>query len=289
MVAANGFLPSMKDVAETNHEREQKEELTFKEAHELFERTMQPTLKPSTVRGYNVSLKAYIIPRFGDWRLGDIDRAALAAFDQELAREGLAASTRNNIVMPLRMIVRNAIELGKHHGKPDFPRLNRVQSKVYEPASVADVEAMLAAADAHAEVALGLAVYAGLRVSEVIGFRWANVNLETGLLFVREAMTDGVVVKPKSGHERVIPIAPALQRILEEAQKHGKSAYVAPSRGGEPWTRGGLRNAFDRALARAKLPHTRLHDLRHFFITRCFAGGAGAPTVQSWPDIAASR
>jgi integrase len=31
---------------------------------------------------------------------------------------------------------------------------------------------------------------------------------------------------------------------------------------------------------RANLPHTRLHDLRHFFITQCFTGGAGAPTVQ---------
>ncbi|MGH7434432.1 MAG: tyrosine-type recombinase/integrase [Polyangiaceae bacterium] len=47
-----------------------------------------------------------------------------------------------------------------------------------------------------------------------------------------------------------------------------------------PWTHRGLQHAFDRAVARAKLPHTRFHDLRHFFITQCFAGGAGGPTVQ---------
>ena len=34
------------------------------------------------------------------------------------------------------------------------------------------------------------------------------------------------------------------------------------------------------ALAKAQVPATRLHALRHFFITECFKGGASAPTVQ---------
>lgn len=93
-------------------------------------------------------------------------------------------------------------------------------------------------------------------------------------------LTYGIVVTPKSGHQRAIPIAPPLQPILEEAKKASTSKYVAPSGKGAPWTHGGLRHAFNRALERAKLPHTRLHDLRHFFITQCFVGGAGGPTVQ---------
>jgi integrase len=272
-----GFVPEPEDVAEGTV---QKEELTLKQAYELYEKTVMPTLKPSTAIGYEKNLQAYLLPRFGDWLLSDIDRAAMIAFDQELARDGLSPATRNNIVMPLRTIVRNAVELGKHHGHPDFPRLNRVQSKVYEPPSAVDVDAVLAAADTHAKIAFGLAAYAGLRASEVIGLRWVNVNLETSLLFVREAMTYGIVVTPKSGHQRALPIAPPLQAILEEAKKRNTSEYVAPSSKGKPWTHGGLLRAFDRAVERAKLPHTRLHDLRHFFITQCFAGGAGGPTVQ---------
>jgi integrase len=272
-----GFIPGPEDVAE---KAEEKRELTLKQAHELYEKTVKPTLKPSTVIGYKKNLRAYLLPRFGDWLLRDIDRAALISFDQELAREGLSPATRNNIVMPLRTIVWNAIELGNHEGRPDFPKLSKVQSKVYEPPSAADVAALLAAADAHAKVAFGLAAYAGLRASEVIGLRWVNVNLETNLLFVREAMTHGIVVTPKSGHQRAIPIAPPLRNILEGAKKGSRAQYVAPSGKGVPWTHGGLRHAFDRAVERAKLPHTRLHDLRHFFITECFTGGAGGPTVQ---------
>jgi integrase len=177
-------------------------------------------------------------------------------------------------------MIRNAVNLGKHQGKPDFPKLNRVHSKVYEPPSAEDVDAVLAEADAHAKVAFALAAYAGLRASEVVGLRWVNVNLETNLLFVREAMTFGIVVTPKSGHQRAVPIALPLQAILAEAKKCRTSEYVAPSGKGKPWTHRGLLRAFNRAVERAKLPHTRLHDLRHFFITQCFAGGAGGPTVQ---------
>ncbi|MGH7437965.1 MAG: tyrosine-type recombinase/integrase [Polyangiaceae bacterium] len=272
-----GYLPEPENAPE---DAARDKGMTLKEAYQLYERTLKPTLKPSTAKGYEMNWNAYISPRFGDWPLGDIDRAALVAFDQELARAGLSASTRNNIAMPLRTAMGNAIELGAYKGKTDFPKLNRVQSKVYEPPSVANVEAVLAAADAHAKVAFGLAAYAGLRAGEVVGLRWVNVNLETGLVFVREAMTLGIVVTPKSGHQRAIPIAPPLQAILAEAKKHKASAYVAPSSNGTPWTHRGLQHAFDRAVARAKLPHTRFHDLRHFFITQCFVGGAGGPTVQ---------
>jgi integrase len=29
------------------------------------------------------------------------------------------------------------------------------------------------------------------------------------------------------------------------------------------------------------IPQSRLHNLRHYFVTRCFRIGAGAPTVQA--------
>lgn len=136
----------------------------------------------------------------------------------------------------------------------------------------------MAAAEPHVRPAIALAAYAG----EVRGLRWSDVNLDTELIFVRQAITCGQVVAPKSGHERAIPIAPALKEILVEAGKrrHKASDPVAPSSKGKPWTDGGLRNAFKRALRKANVPHTRLHGLRHFFITECFRGGASAPTVQ---------
>lgn len=278
-VAEKGFLPDQADGAEL---KPPKPEITFGEAVKLYKSTLAPKLKPSTHNGYMKNVGAYLLPRFGSWPLSKIDKTAVTAFDLELAREKLATSTRNNIVIPLRTIIGNAVELGRHDKKPDFPKLNRVKSKVYEPPSPEMVDAVVAAADPHVQAAIALAAYAGLRAGEVRGLRWIDVNLKTDLLFVRQAITCGQVVAPKSGHERGIPIAPMLKEILVEASKkpHKATGPVAPSTKGTPWTEGGLRHAFRRSLVRAKVPPTRLHGLRHFFITQCFKGGASAPTVQ---------
>lgn len=276
VLAERGFIPEPKDVAVDDAKRD----LSFKDALALYDETVKPALKPSTAIGYGKSLIAYIEPRFGKMKLSAIDRPMLIGFDRELERDGLSPATRNNLMIPLRTIVRNAIELGRFSGRIDFPPLNRVQSKVYEPPSPEQVAAIIRAAEPHVKVAIALAAYAGERAGEVIAQRWANVNLATKTIFVREAMTHGILVLPKSGHERSIPIAGPLLEILEDAYPKRTSEYVAPSRRGTPWTHGGLRHAFQRALDHAKVPRARIHDFRHFFITRCFAGGAGAPTVQ---------
>ena len=277
LYAEKGFIPTRAELAP-----EPPKELTFKEAHELFLETKAPTLKPSTRHGYKKNLDAYLLPRFGHLPLGEIDRAKLLAFDQELAKDGLSTATRNNIIIPLRCIVLNAVELRKHDKAPDFPKLHKVKSKVFEPPRPQQVADVLEQAEPHERVALALAAYAGLRASELVALRWLNVNVETDTLYVREALTVGEVVLPKSGHQRPIPLAPALKAILEVAAKqpHLPTAYVAPSKTGAAWTPAGLRHAFKRALTKANVPHARLHDLRHFFITQCFAAGAGAPTVQ---------
>ena len=68
--------------------------MTFGEAVDLYKATLAPKLKPSTHIGYMKNVDAYLLSRFGSWPLSKIDRAAVTAFDLELAREGLATSTR---------------------------------------------------------------------------------------------------------------------------------------------------------------------------------------------------
>ncbi|WP_437779006.1 tyrosine-type recombinase/integrase [Sorangium sp. So ce1097] len=168
-----------------------------------------------------------------------------------------------------------------------------MKSKVYEPPSPEMVDAVVAAADPHVRPAIALAAYAGLRAGEVRSLRWCDVNLDTGLLFVRQAITCGQVVAPKSGHERGIPIAPALKEILVEAStkphKPTATAPVAPSSKGTPWTEGGFRHAFKRALARAQVPATQLHALRHFFITECSRAAPRRRPCSSSPATCISR
>ena len=104
---------------------------------------------------------------------------------------------------------------------------------------------------AHLRPAIALAAYAGLRAGEVRGLRWKDVNVASGALFIRQALTHGQPVAPKSGHERFVPISGALKPHLEvaKARPHQPSDPVAPSQKGPPWTDAGLRSAFRRALS----------------------------------------
>jgi integrase len=78
---------------------------------------------------------------------------------------------------------------------------------------------MLAHADAWLKTAIALAVFAGLRMSEVRALEVQDVDLESGTIQVRRALSNDEVLTPKSGHERVVPLAPELHAILKEAMR----------------------------------------------------------------------
>jgi integrase len=82
---------------------------------------------------------------------------------------------------------------------------------------------MLRHAKGWLRTAVALATFAGLRIGKVRALEVRDVDWTYSRLFVPRALSDGEVVTPKSGHERVVPLAPDLALILAEAVE-GKSA-----------------------------------------------------------------
>jgi integrase len=116
----------------------------------------------------------------------------------------------------------------------------------------------------------------------VRGLEWVDVDLVGRSLTVRQTIYFGEKDTPKSGHQRTVPLTVRLTDILREAatKPHQRGDPVAPSSRGKPWAEPSLRLALRRTLDVLKLPHARLHDLKHFFVTQCFRAGVGAPTVR---------
>jgi len=119
----------------------------------------------------------------------------------------------------------------------------------------------------------------GLRVSELVGLRMHNVDLEGRSLRVRG----------KGGKERIIPVAPLaldlLRLYLQEArpafdQGHSDDAIFLSARG-----RGMARQTFFNRLKQycrlADIPEeTSPHTLRHSFATHLLEGGADLRSIQ---------
>jgi integrase len=125
------------------------------------------------------------------------------------------------------------------------------------------------------------ALFTGMRISELLGLIWEDVDLDTGTVHVRAQLSRArrgaaaTRVPPKTwAAVRDIPLVPQLAEILRMKRAGASEAtvgWVFASQAGTPL---GLRNAQRRGLARAATragledgdwPPLRFHDLRHTF------------------------
>ena len=90
-----------------------------------------------------------------------------------------------------------------------------------------------------------LATFAGLRACEIRGLRGGDIDLEARTLTVRRAVSLGKVHKPKSGHERIMPILDELHAELAARQPFERNSTVAPNAQGKQWGQGGLYELFE--------------------------------------------
>ena len=106
----------------------------------------------------------------------------------------------------------------------------------------------------------------GFRLSEVLHLRVADVDLNQGILTVRDG---------KFGKDRLVPPAlPLVMRLQKYAAGFGArppDAFFFPSRDGGPWSIKTVYRLFRQLLLQCNIPHAgrgkgpRLHGLRHAF------------------------
>jgi integrase len=86
--------------------------------------------KPSSIRSYESVLRRYLLPQFGALKLTDLQRRDVQRLADELLAGGKDASTIRNVLMPLRVIYRRAIEDGDAAVNPcDHLRLPAVRGR----------------------------------------------------------------------------------------------------------------------------------------------------------------
>jgi integrase len=182
---------------------------TFGDALKLFRETKAVVeLKRTTLRGYEVSFSAYLEPRFGEKPLESLGFEEVTKLDAELVKAGLTPSSRANIQIALRSVLKCAVEAKRLPVMPSLPELPKAKRKAVRPPSRDEVDLVLQMAYPAARLALLLAADAGLRAGEIRGLRWGDVDLDAGLLYVRQTLYRGEIDTPKSGHEREVPLSP---------------------------------------------------------------------------------
>jgi integrase len=117
-----------------------------------------------------------------------------------------------------------------------------------------------------------LAILTGLRKSEQFGLRWADIDLERGLITLPDT---------KSGKVQYVHLMEEAQAILSSLIPGNMSVWVFPSE--NPETHLDPDNFYGRvympALMNAKLTGVTWHTLRHTFASRLAMNGQGPSTI----------
>ena len=254
-------------------------------------RAKAPTLAPSTVKAREEAYRLRVSPVLGDLELVEVTRQRVEVWLADTLRSSSRHATWKALEA-LRVMLKAAVEWGRLPENPAAglrlpkgpPGGSRRAEKVLDPTQLAALFA--GTRRIHLESMLRMAGEAGLRLGEVIGLRWPDVDLASRRVLVarsvwQEAGRDGnpprrIVGSPKSGRARRVAISAGLANRLARwyataVVEGGASAegYVWPARDGGPMDSGTPGQALARVLERVGLVDTEgrplitFHGLRH--------------------------
>lgn len=230
--------------------------------------------RPATRERYEALLRQGISDAFGRLRLDSIDASHVRKYQAALAARNVQARGPLSLV---RTVLRVAVECGELDKLPELPPLPKASRKLPDAPDDAEVQAMLAKATGWLRIAIALSAYAGLRMGEVRALEVRDVDLARDRILVRRALSADEVVTPKSGHERVIPLAPELRSELEGAMRRKLPAarVIDPTP-----TRQAVLHSLKQLQARHGLPERSFHALRHAFCSILLRRGASVEAVR---------
>ncbi len=146
-----------------------------------------------------------------------------------------------------------------------------------------------------------LAASTGLRLGELLGLAWLDIDFEAGTLTLRRSLARGrderwELAQPKTAtSRRTIPLPSIARQALErrktiqEAERKAadktwqdRDGLVFTDRVGRHVEPGSVSHRFQDARETARLPAARFHDLRHSAATLMLAEGVPLAVISEW-------
>lgn len=249
--------------------------------------------KATTHRFYRFNLELHILPVIGGRPLGSVLRADCRRVLVACRDKKLKVSSLQGVQRTLSAVLSQAVEdgfltanpafrMGRHVRKGDEPRreihpLTREEAFVF----LDTVEK-----DWPEHYAFFLcALRTGMRLGELLALQWGDVDLQGRFIEVQRNLVSGKLTTPKNRKRRRVDVSNALAETLErhlvaakaamlKAGKGELSVWVFTNRDGGPLDGDNIRRrVFQPALAKAKLRHVRVHDLRHTYASLLIQNG----------------
>lgn len=245
--------------------------------------------QPRGIATYVKELRNQIFPALGpDATIADLTPHRLLEYQGGMGATGLGPATIGKRLSAIRSFCVWLVKTGQITSDPtqqlDWPRRRDTLPKALTSTELRAVwQAMTTPPEestpfqhwmwARNSRICALGLLAGLRLSEITALRWANVDLERGML---------MVVGGKGGKDRMVPIHARLHAMLSavpEAERAVTMA-VAGRPNGRPMSYKSVAHVFDRVVEKIA-PGVHCHRLRHSFATEMLNNGVDLRTIQT--------
>jgi integrase len=174
---------------------------------------------------YKHHLDHYILPRWGDERIGDIKAFRVEAWLGTLEKSN---ATKGKVKVVFGVLCQHAMRYGWADRNP-IRAVRQSVKRLKEPDILTpeELESIINGLSEPSRTLVITATVTGLRRGELIGLKWEDVDFQNGKIDVVRSLVDHVEGQPKTAtSRRPVPLTPALASVLHSWKR--QTSYSKP-------------------------------------------------------------
>ncbi|MDE5936295.1 MAG: site-specific integrase [Ruminococcus sp.] len=268
--------------------------LTVRDAAEQWLSGAKLRVKESSFANYSNIVSKHILPTLGSEYFSGLTTQKLNNFIHSKLKYGrldgqggLSAKTVRDIMRVYHSIEQYAMqEYGVKSTHFTMPKVEKRQLNVLNFSERKRLEQYLLHNLNSTNLAILLCLFTGLRVGELCGLTWGDIDFSSGTLSVRRTVqrinrrgsSEVIIGSPKSKTSvRTVPIPAFIMKLLSQNQKDDRLFLISgTSKPVEPRT---MQYRFKVILKSCQVRNIPFHLLRHTYATVCIENGFDAKTL----------
>ncbi|MCI9233240.1 MAG: site-specific integrase [Bacilli bacterium] len=250
-------------------------------------KSVKISCKKSSYSNYEYMVYAHLIPTFGKYKRKQINKNIINEFTEKMLNRGMAPKTVKDILVILKQIL-------NYHNMNicvTMPKVPKKEIQILTKEHQLLLEQRLSHCIAEEDIGVFLCLYTGIRIGELCGLKWENIDLENNIIRIEKTLirvknddknkkskTVVILDDPKSASSiRNIPIPTFLVSKLNTLKKEESCFFLTGTKNFiEPRS---YTNHYKNIMKSLNIDEYNFHALRHTFATRCIEKGCDPKTL----------